>query len=205
MSKSTSTSTKIENVEFDEIEYEFLNNCNINDIPIPGEWTENYLYEIREVMKSGCNRQIAEYSLKEYNIESLKEKKENYIAENKKLKEKINPDIDNYFNNKNNKISDIKEIDQYEEEIEDIMEEKEELISKLEENKTKEDIKQDLMKIFANGLDNYENKEDYISAKNEYIIKRDAIIESALRLVKKIVNNEDEYKKFHKDYYGPVQ
>ena len=35
-----------------------------------------------------------------------------------------------------------------------------------------------------------------------YIEKREAVIEAALRKIKKIVNDENEYKIFYKNYFG---
>jgi len=42
----------------------------------------------------------------------------------------------------------------------------------------------------------------FLEKKKKFNEKRDAVIESALRRVKKIVNDENEYKIFYKDYYG---
>ena len=81
--------------------------------------------------------------------------------------------------------------------------EKKELIKKRrEEWKSKGKKYHDLIDIFTNEVNEYEDKDNFIDAKNEYTTKRDAIIESALRLVKKIVNNEEEYNIFYNNYYG---
>ena len=206
MSRQNSTSSqKSENKDLDEIEEEFLK-CNIEDLPIPKEELEDYEYEIKEVMKSGCNRQIAEYALLQYKINTeLQKLKDDYIQELNKIKEKIKDSIDNYFNNKGNIVIKRDTLDskkEYEEEAEKILEENEDNISRVEENKTREEIIQDLIDIFTNEVNEYEDKDNFIDAKNEYTTKRDAIIESALRLVKKIVNNEEEYNIFYNNYYG---
>ena len=122
MSRQNSTSSqKSENKDLDEIEEEFLK-CNIEDLPIPKEELEDYEYEIKEVMKSGCNRQIAEYALLQYKINTeLQKLKDDYIEELNKIKEKIKDSIDNYFNNKGNIVIKRDTLDskkEYEEEAE---------------------------------------------------------------------------------------
>ena len=77
-------------------------------------------------------------------------------------------------------------------------------IEKIEniKERSNEQIKQDLMNIFKKRVDKSDDKDAFINAKENYMKKRDALVESALRLVKKIVNDEKEYKKFYKIYYG---
>ena len=43
--------------------------------------------------------------------------------------------------------------------------------------------------------------DEYIKSKNEYIKKRQPVIEAAFRLLKKILNDEKEYKNFY-EYYN---
>ena len=63
---TTKTSTNQNKLlDNDELEDEFLK-CNLEDLPLPIKKLEDFEFEINEVMKSGCNRQIAEYSLLEY-------------------------------------------------------------------------------------------------------------------------------------------
>ena len=50
-------------IEDDELENAFLDDCNIDDLPLPNPELTDYQIELREVMKSGCNLQIAEYAL----------------------------------------------------------------------------------------------------------------------------------------------
>ena len=48
-----------------------------------------------------------------------------------------------------------------------------------------------------------ENKniiENFGDIQSDYRKKREAVFEAALRLIKKIVNNEEEYKKFYNEY-----
>ena len=55
-----------DNKDKDFLEEEFLN-CKLEDIPLPIDKIEEDLEEeVEEVMKSGCNRQIAEYVILKY-------------------------------------------------------------------------------------------------------------------------------------------
>ena len=63
-------------------------------------------------------------------------------------------------------------------------------------------IKKDWMKIFYELVEASGNKESFKEAKKNYNEKRTSLIDSALRLVKKIVNDDNEYKKFYKNYFG---
>ena len=78
-SNITATSQRGDNkAEKDELEEEFLK-CKIEDLPIPKKELENFQFEVREVMKSGCNLQIAEYALMKYDIQkNLSQIKEEY-------------------------------------------------------------------------------------------------------------------------------
>ena len=78
MSTKTSTNKNDNKREDDELEDAFLE-CKFEDFPSPKEELENYQFELREIMKSGCNLQIAEYSLLQCNIFShLDSAKKNY-------------------------------------------------------------------------------------------------------------------------------
>ena len=78
MSTKTSTNKNDNKREDDELEDAFLE-CKFEDFPSPKEELENYQFELREIMKSGCNLQIAEYSLLQCNIFShLDSDKKNY-------------------------------------------------------------------------------------------------------------------------------
>ena len=211
MSKKTATSSqRNDKLERDELEEEFLNNCKIEDIPLPKSELENYQFELREVMKSGCNLQIAEYALLQYNICGELEKKKNEYNKHKEYyMKKIDDDINVYINSLNDK-NDSKinpenndKNNYYEEEVDEILETKNDEIEKIKNcGKDKLEIKEDIMNIFQEGVEGTENEDDFRNAKDEYMKKRDAIIEAALRLVKKIVNDENEYKAFYKGYYG---
>ena len=50
--------------------------------------------------------------------------------------------------------------------------------------------------------DKDEETKQFSEAREKYYRKREAVIEAALRKVKKIVNDKEEYKKFFKEYYG---
>ena len=47
-----------------------------------------------------------------------------------------------------------------------------------------------------------EDKIKYEEIRNKYIEKREAVIEAALRKIKKIVNNEKEYNIFYNNYFN---
>ena len=213
MSKKTATSSqRNDKLDRDELEEEFLNNCKIEEIPLPKSELENYQFELREVMKSGCNLQIAEYSLLQYNIcEELEEKKKEYNKFKDYYMKKIDDEIEVYINDlrgnskikENNDKEDNDENNYYEEEADEIFERNQKEIEDINNCvKDKFQIKREIMNIFKNSVEGSENEDDFKNAKDEYRKKRDAIIEAALRLVKKIVNDENEYKKFYEGYYG---
>ena len=220
-----SSSTKISNkrndnkLEVDELEEEFLND-DFDDLPEPNEKLKNYQFEVREIMKSGCNLQIAEYSLLQCNIFShLHDVKSEYnkLFENikKEMSNKLEVDI-NKKKDKENNIKDDpnsiqkleeeeekenKENQKYEEEIDAIMEEHSEEYKNLQQTKINQ-IKEDWMKLFKEVLEASKYKDEFLNAKDIYYEKRAPLIESALRLVKKVVNDENEYKKFYENYFG---
>ena len=80
MSKKTSNKNQKQDDEFkDELEEMFFND-NKNYLPLPLEELAHYQDELKELMYTGCCRQIAEYVLKDY-IEPLKQMTE--LKENK--------------------------------------------------------------------------------------------------------------------------
>ena len=207
--KTTISSKKGDNkYETDELEEEFLE-CKLEDLPIPKKELEKFQFEVREVMKSGCNLQIAEYSLLQYDIVNyLTKYKDEYNQYKDKFMKLLKDEIKVYFNNlKENIIKAEYEDDddkdtknKYEEEADEIMDENLENIESIKE-RTTEQIKEDLMNIFKKKVDESGDKDDFDNAKENYVKKRDALIESALRLVKKIVNDEKEYNIFKENYY----
>ena len=207
--KTTISSKKGDNkYEEDELEEQFLK-CELKDLPIPKKELEKFQFEVREVMKSGCNLQIAEYSLLQYDIVNyLTKYKDEYNQYKDKFMKLLKDEIKVYFNNlKENIIKAEYEDDdhkdtknKYEEEADEIMDENLETIESIKE-RTTEQIKEDLMNIFKRKVDESGDKDDFDNAKENYVKKRDALIESALRLVKKIVNDENEYEKFKEAYY----
>ena len=220
MSKKTSSSTQKNEIknEEDELERQFLE-CNFDDLPLPKEELKNYQFEVKEVMKSGCNLQIAEYSLLQYDIDKeLKDLKENYIELKKNIrKDEVDEEIQLYFNNLQNNIKpkdedgendnnkeDNNSKNYYEEEANEVMEEKENYLDILQNKPQidKQQIKNDIMGLFKKIMDKHQKASEFKEAKENYMKKRDALIEAALRLVKKIVNDEEEYKKFYKGYYN---
>jgi hypothetical protein len=216
---TTKTSTNQNKLlDNDELEEEFLK-CNLEDLPLPIKKLEDFEFEINEVMKSGYNRQIAEYSLLEYesdlfppepknehekskdsNKKTLSELKNEYKKSKKSIKENM-PNIDYYINTAKYEKD---EKSTYEEEADEIFEEN---IKEIEgnENYKIEDtdaIKEFIMSDFKSRVEALESKdkEIFVKSRKNYRDKRDAIIEAALRLVKKIVNDEKEYKKFEEGY-----
>ena len=189
----------------DELE-EILSRIRIEDIPLPKKELEKFEIEVREVMKSGCNLQIAEYSLLKCNITSeLKALKENYNEYKNKIKNKMEDDIKLYFNckqNGNQKYYNEEKLN-YEEEASEIMDEYKKEIEKNETLfKDMDNIKKDLTNIFEENVKKSIHKDVFLEAKKKYREKREAIIEAALRLVKKIVNDDKEYKQFHDEYFS---
>ncbi len=177
------------------------------DLPIPKKELEKFQFEVREVMKSGCNLQIAEYSLLQYDIVNyLTKYKDEYNQYKDKFMKLLKDEINVYFNNlKEGVVDKLEDEDEdtknkYEEEADEIMDKNLETIESIKE-RTTEQIKEDLMNIFKKKVDKSDDKDNFEIAKENYVKKRDALIESALRLVKKIVNDEKEYDKFHEAYY----
>ena len=172
----------------------------------PNKELSNYELDIKEIMNIGCNRQLAEYVLNEIEINSkLKEENKKYIeAKNKfinKIKGTINIKEILEKVNKNALDIDVPTLYEkifFEEMIEEIMDKylkenyeffseygfKSNLIKEIKENKK---LKFDL--------------DEFIKSKKEYIEKRQPIIEAALRLARKILNDEKEYKNFY-EYYN---
>ena len=109
-----------------------------------------------------------------------------------------------YINDLNTAKYEKDEKSTYEEEADEIFEEN---IKEIEgnENYKIEDtdaIKEFIMSDFKSRVEALESKdkEIFVKSRKNYRDKRDAIIEAALRLVKKIVNDEKEYKKFEEGY-----
>ena len=204
MSTKTSTNIHDNKREDDELEDEFLK-CEFKYFPSPKEELENYQFELREIMKSGCNLQIAEYSLLQCNIFShLDSDKKNYDKKlgpilvemeeriqiyfgglgDKQNNQKKNGDQNRTENEEEEEEEPNKEYKYYEEEIDTIMEKHAEELknySQMELDK----IKKDWMKIFYELVEESVNKESFKEAKKNYIEKRTSLIDSALRLVKK--------------------
>ena len=221
MSTKTSTNNNDNKREDDELEDAFLE-CKFEDFPSPKEELENYQFELREIMKSGCNLQIAEYSLLQCNIFShLDSDKKNYdkklgpilVEMEKRIqiyfkdlsdeqnKQKKNGDQNRTENEEEEEEEPNKEYKYYEEEVDTIMEKHPEELEKYSQMEL-DKIKKDWMKIFYELVEESVNKESFKEAKKNYNEKRTSLIDSALRLVKKIVNDDNEYKQFYKNYFG---
>ena len=200
--------------EKDFLEEEFLK-CNVDDLPVPKEDLEKYEKEIQEVMKSGCNRQIAEYVISEYKKLEDEEAEEakNENKEFKKLwelKGDYSKYIDDIINRAAEKLKDqidkpvegFNELEGYEDEIDKLLDNAT-LKEKLKD-KNINDIESYAMHFLKRQIDNLKNdkKKGFEETRKNYIDKREAVIEAALRKIKKIVNDDNEYKIFYKNYYG---
>lgn len=205
--------------EQDYLEDLFLE-CKVEDIPIPKTPEIGpYENEVLEVMKSGCNRQIAEYVILEYKKQEDEDKNndkkndKNFVCLSDLYKEysdiieesikKAQSDLkNNKGDSKNFDEKMDKDLEGFENEIETVMS----CVEEEDNNNQGKDTRENKAKYFLHKY-LFENKKDEeidkIKALNKkYYDKRDAVIESALRKVKKIVNDDDEFKKFYKGYYG---
>jgi len=213
-SRKKSTSSNTSDKEMEYLEKEFLN-CDVNDIPVPKtDEIGDYEREVLEVMKTGCNRQIAEYVIIEYKkqedndkkddnkFETLSELRENYYKKIENIISSAKKDLNNYKNEKNDKdFKDVKqEMEGYEEEIEEILKD---VLDEKNEEKDEEDLRKHAYYYLYKHLFSEDKKppKDTEEMKKKYTDKKDAVIEAALRKIKKIVNDEEEYKKFYKGYY----
>ena len=209
-----------ENIE-DDMENEFLTlSEKIIDKLKPKKELSTFEIDINEIMKSGCNRQIAEYVLMKYNIqEKLKEENQKYIASKKEIIDniinKLGTKLDNLLKDENRK-DDVVEYEPLYEEIYD------EIVEYLLNKNPKSIIdinfiKNGVVKLLSTENINFDK---FKNEKEIYVKKREPIIEAALRLVKKIVNNKrqkpdepeepeeskeledsEEYKKFLEEYF----
>ena len=209
-----------ENIE-DDMENEFLTlSEKIIDKLKPKKELSTFEIDINEIMKSGCNRQIAEYALMKYNIqEKLKEENQKYNASKKEIindiKNKLGTKLDNLLKDENRK-DDVVEYEPLYEEIYD------EIVEYLLNKNPKSIIdinfiKNGVVKLLSTENINFDK---FKNEKEIYVKKREPIIEAALRLVKKIVNNKkqkpdepeepeeskeledsEEYKKFLEEYF----
>ena len=208
--KTTIQSTNENKKEYDILEEQFMqNSCKVEDIPIPKKKVECFEFEIRKIMESGCNRQIAEYSLlkcEENNIKDLKNLKAKYIEVKNKIRRSLDGDVEVYLDNlKNDRPNDINEeikfYPEYEEEADEIIEEKFDIIENEPKLLTEKDsIKKYIMTRYKYYSDGAYKDEKFFDYKKAYTDKRDAILEAALRVVKKVVNDEIKYDTFYKEY-----
>ena len=172
----------------------------------PNKELSNYELDVKEIMNIGCNRQLAEYVLNKIEIHSkLKEENKKYIdAKNKfinKIKGTINIKEILEKVNKNALDIDVPTLYEkifFEEIIEEIMD------KYLKENYeffSQYEFKSNLIKEIKENKKLKFDLDEFIKSKKEYIEKRQPIIEAALRLARKILNDEKEYKNFY-EYYN---
>jgi hypothetical protein len=211
--RKKSPSSNSNDNEKDFLEEEFLK-FNIDEIPIPISEIEIYDEEVQEVMKSGCNRQIAEYALLKYKEIEDSEAKENgegykkLIDLKKEYQNHMLPIIKrtwdalkNFLQNPVIKTEETN-LEGYDDEIEKILTNPDiEQIMKEKEKKKLMQPPEYYAKFFLKEeIDKYEEKDNFTKARNSFIEKREAVIEFALRKVKKIVNDEKEYDIFSQEY-----
>ena len=208
---------------------EELLKCEVKDIPIPNDDIKDLEEEVIEVMKSGCNRQIAEYVILKY--KELKDEengklklilfKENYLKSRdeyfKEIKGKTNDnesvikEVKKKYENISNKEKDKEgnfeqflnnKLKDYEDDIKKFSEEKSNENNEIKSDENPLSIKCNLFKDLY--IENRKNKDGktkkFFEDREKYIQKRGAVIEACLRKVKKIVNDEEEYNKFYKEY-----
>ena len=214
--------------DLDFLEEELLK-CDIKDIPIPNYDIEDLEEEVIEVMKSGCNRQIAEYVILKYKEMKDEENgklkliifKKNYLKSReeyfKEIKGKItdNKNVIEEVKKEYLKISNKKEFEEksFEQFLCNKLKNYEDDIKKFSEEKNNEnnDIKSEEFLISIKCklyMDLYiqdkttrdEKAKKFFEDREKYIKKREAVIESCLRKVKNIVNDEKEYNKFYEEY-----
>ena len=172
----------------------------------PNKELSNYELDVKEIMNIGCNRQLAEYVLNKIEIHSkLKEENKKYIdAKNKfinKIKGTINIKEILEKVNKNALDIDVPTLYEkifFEEIIEEIMD------KYLKENYeffSQYEFKSNLIKEIKENKKLKFDLDEFIKSKKEYIEKRQPIIEAALRLARKILNDGKEYKNFY-EYYN---
>ena len=188
---------------------------------------DEYSEEIQEIMKTGCSRQIAEYSMIEYNNGNIDKKLYKLKKQYKDYKNEISiinntcralvlsSDLKNKQFNYNIDNIDIINFVKSEDEIEEILSD-ENVNKKLEElYKSNEYIKSIENKVDKQKIAFYflnkqieelkeEEKKNFIEKQEQYFNEREAVIESALRRVKNIVNDDNEFKKFHDKYYKEI-
>ena len=199
---TTQKNTDLNEEEKNYLEEEFLK-CEIGDFPSPKTELRDYEEYVTEVMKSGCNRQIAEYVILEYvkleekdtNNKKLLDLREEYLKATNKVLTFTKEAITNSINRGQN-VEDISS--EYEDEIELVCKN---LVKKEDDNINYEKYAKFFLEKYIGEL-NDEEKKEFEQKRKAYIDKRDTVIESALRKVRKIVNDEKEYKKFYKEYYG---
>ena len=172
----------------------------------PNKELSNYELDVKEIMNIGCNRQLAEYVLNKIEINSkLKEENKKYLeAKNKfinKIKGTINIKEILEKVNKNALDIDVPTLYEkifFEEIIEEIMD------KYLKENYeffSQYEFKSNLIKEIKENKKLKFDLDEFIKSKKEYFEKRQPIIEAALRLARKILNDEKEYKNFY-EYYN---
>ena len=187
--------SKKDDENLDYLEKEFLN-CKIEDIPLPiDEIEENLEEEVLEVMKSGCNLQIAEYVILKYKeIEDDRKKKLLDFKKNyEKSKIEYFNDIIKNIKDKENEINIIKDDIAKKYNIKDNKENK--IYDQIVDGKLK-DYVDEIKKYLKNYKDNEDNKikikDDLYEKTIKYIIYKNLYIENNK-------DNDEKMKKFFEE------
>ena len=194
--------SKKEDEDLDYLEKEFLK-CKLEDIPLPiDEIEENLEEEVLEVMKSGCNLQIAEYVILKYqDIEDDLDGKQKLLDFKKNYQESKNEYFNDIINNKEKKINDINLVKDYITKKYSIKENNQINIFDQVVDGELRDYVDEIKKYLKNYKDNEDNKDNKIKSEKDddlcertikYIIYKNLYIENSK-------DNDEKTKKFFEE------
>ena len=194
--------SKKEDEDLDYLEKEFLK-CKLEDIPLPiDEIEENLEEEVLEVMKSGCNLQIAEYVILKYqDIEDDLDGKQKLLDFKKKYQESKNEYFNDIIINKETKKNDINIVKDYITKKYSIKENNQINIFDQVVDGELRDYVDEIKKYLKNYKDNKDNKDNKIKSEKDddlcertikYIIYKNLYIENSK-------DNDEKTKKFFEE------
>ena len=194
--------SKKEDEDLDYLEKEFLK-CKLEDIPLPiDEIEENLEEEVLEVMKSGCNLQIAEYVILKYqDIEDDLDGKQKLLDFKKNYVKSKNEYFNDIINNKEKKINDINLVKDYITKKYSIKENNQINIFDQVVDGELRDYVDEIKKYLKNYKDNEDNKDNKIKSEKDddlcertikYIIYKNLYIENSK-------DNDEKTKKFFEE------
>jgi len=194
--------SKKDDEDLDYLEKEFLK-CKLEDIPLPiDEIEENLEEEVLEVMKSGCNLQIAEYVILKYqDIEDDLDGKQKLLDFKKKYQESKNEYFNDIIINKETKKNDINIVKDYITKKYSIKENNQINIFDQVVDGELRDYVDEIKKYLKNYKDNKDNKDNKIKSEKDddlcertikYIIYKNLYIENSK-------DNDEKTKKFFEE------